>query len=77
MTKESSGESIIKAKDAVALKVNDIKVEDLIRQALKLPAIRVDRKKFLHKELIKYYPEDTVKLAIEKIQLMQESPESE
>lgn len=42
------------------------KAEMIIRQAVKLPLVRVDRKKYLYKELRKYYPESTVKLAIEK-----------
>lgn len=43
-----------------------IDVEKIIRAAFKVPGIKVNREKFLRKELKKYYPEKTVKLAIEK-----------
>ena len=39
--------------------------EEIIAQIIKLPVARVDRAEFLHKELIRYYPEETVKTAIE------------
>lgn len=59
-------ERIVKAKDAVVGTVREIKTEDIIQKAVKLPGIRVNRTKFLHKELIKYYPETTVQLAIKE-----------
>ena len=43
----------------------DVSPEQILRQALKLPIAQVDRSTFLKKELIKFYPEDTVRLAIE------------
>ncbi len=43
----------------------DVSPEQILRQALKLPIAQVDRSTFLKKELIKYYPDDTVRLAIE------------
>ena len=52
-----------KAVDSVINKY--ITPEELIAQVIKLPATRVDRAAFLHKELIRYYPEETVKTAIE------------
>ena len=39
--------------------------EEIIAQIIKLPVARVDRAEFLHKELIRYYPEETVKTALE------------
>ena len=60
------GNSLVKAKTAVVDKVKDIKAEDIIHQAIKLPIVKINRGKFLHKELIKYYPEDVVNLAIKK-----------
>ena len=53
-------------------KMIDIKAEEIIRQAVRLPIVRVNREKFLRKELIKYYPETVVDLAIEKTRLMLE-----
>lgn len=64
--KGSVGDAIVKVKDGVVDKVKDIKTEDIIQQAVKLPVVRVNREKFLYKELIKYYPEDIVRLAINK-----------
>ena len=58
--------SLVKAKSVVVDKVKDIKAEDIIQQAMKLPIVKVDRSKFLHKELIKYYSSDIVELAIKK-----------
>ena len=52
-----------KAVDSVINKY--ITPEEIIAQIIKLPVARVDRAEFLHKELIRYYPEETVKTAIE------------
>lgn len=48
--------------------VGDINItpEEIVCQAAKLPVAKVDRAKFLRKELIKHYPEETIRLAIEK-----------
>ena len=48
--------------------VRAIKAEDIIRQALKLPIVKVNRANFLRKELIRYYPKDVVDSAIIAIQ---------
>lgn len=66
MSKGNVGEGIIKARDAVVGVAKGIQAEDIIQQAVKLPLVRVNREKFLHKELVKYYPEETVQLAIER-----------
>lgn len=66
MSKGNVGEGIIKARDAVVGAAKGIQAEDVIQQAVKLPIVRVNREKFLHKELVKYYPEETVQLAIER-----------
>ena len=42
------------------------KAKDVVTQAIKLPGVHIDRRDFLYKELIKYYPEDVVTVAIEK-----------
>ncbi len=52
-----------KAVDSVINK--HITPEEIIAHVIKLPMARVDRAAFLHKELIGYYPEETVKTAIE------------
>lgn len=57
---------LIDTTTTVVNKLKDIKAEDIIQQAMKLPVVKVDRAKFLHKELIKYYSEDIVTLAIKK-----------
>ena len=55
--------AIDKAFDSVINKY--ITPEEIIAQIIKLPVARVDRAEFLHKELIRDYPEETVKTAIE------------
>ena len=55
--------AIDKAFDSVVNKY--ITPEEIIAQIIKLPVARVDRAEFLHKELIRYYPEETVKTALE------------
>ncbi len=57
---------LVKAKNAVANTVSNLNAEDIVQQAMKLPVVKVNREKFLHKELIKYYPEGVVDLAIRK-----------
>lgn len=57
---------LIKAKNAIANTVNNFNAEDIVQQAIKLPVVKVNREKFLRKELIKYYPEGVVDLAIKK-----------
>jgi disulfide oxidoreductase YuzD len=52
-----------KAVDSVINKY--VTPEEIIAQVIKLPAARVDRAAFLQKELSRYYPEETVKTAIE------------
>ena len=52
-----------KAVDSVVKRY--ITPEEIIAQVVKLPIARVNRAAFLHKELIRYYPENTVKTAIE------------
>lgn len=55
---KAGGQAVKKIKDG------DINVEDILRQTMKAPLVRIDRAKYLHKELIKYYPEKTVQKAI-------------
>ncbi len=52
-----------KAVDSVINKY--ITPEEIIARVIKLPNVKVDRAAFLQKELIRYYPEETVKTAIE------------
>jgi hypothetical protein len=56
----------VATKEKVVEFKNNITPEEVIRAASQLPIAKVDRAEFLRKELIKYYPEETVKLAIEK-----------
>ena len=64
MPKEKADNVLIKAKNAVVDKISDISAEDIIQQAMKLPIVNVNREKFLRKELMRYYSEDVVNLAI-------------
>ena len=59
------GKDVIRANDIVVGKVRNIQAEDIIMHAVKLPIVRVNRTKFLRKELVKYYSEETVQLAID------------
>lgn len=65
-TKNKPENVLNKAKKTVIDKVNDINAEDILQQAIKLPIVNVNREKFLHKELIRYYSEDVVNIAIKK-----------
>lgn len=46
-------------------KIQNIKPEDVLSQAIKVPSVRIDRKSFLIKELQKYCPDEQVFKAIE------------
>ncbi len=59
------GKDVIRANDIVVGKVRNIQAEDIIMHAVNLPIVRVNRTKFLRKELVKYYSEETVQLAID------------
>lgn len=67
----SAGSAVVKTGKAVAQKavnlkdnIPSVKIEDILRVVMKVPIVQVDREKFLRKELIKYYPEETIDLAI-------------
>lgn len=70
-----SASSLQKVGDTGIATVNKIKdidlnkykfdVEDVVKQLMKIPAIRVDRESFLKKELGTMYPESTINKAIE------------
>ena len=51
--------------DAVKKIKDEVTFEKVVLTAIKTPGVKIDRAKFLHKELIKYYPEEIVKDAIE------------
>ena len=60
--------SVQKAKevaDQTKDKIQNIKPEDVLSQAIKVPGVRIDRKSFLIKELQKYYPDEQVLKAVE------------
>lgn len=46
--------------------IKRIEPEEVLSLATKVPFVKIDREKFLRKELMKYYPEEVVKLAIKK-----------
>lgn len=49
---------------AVYAKIKDLRPEDIISQVLKMPGIKIDRAKFLRKELAGKYSEEIVELAV-------------
>ncbi len=53
-------------KSELVAKVKEIDAEEIIRVAIKIPLVKIDRQKYLHKELIKRYPEDIVGIAIKE-----------
>lgn len=60
--------SVKKAKEVAGQtkdKIQNIKPEDVLLQAIKVPGVRIDRKSFLIKELQKYCPDEQVFKAIE------------
>ena len=67
------GEKSVEVYNAVSTKIKEtdwsqyeIEPEVIIKQVLKIPSIKVDRELFLKKELIKYYPDNVVKAALDK-----------
>lgn len=56
---------VVKTTAAAADKIQEIKVEDIITQAMKLPGAKIDREAYLRKQLKKYYPDSMVETAIE------------
>lgn len=47
------------------IKTSGISMDDVIRQVLKIPFVKINRSKFLKKELVKYYPETIINQAIQ------------
>lgn len=45
--------------------IKEIDIDHILKQVMKLPIVKVNREKYLRKELIKFYPEKIVNLAIE------------
>jgi hypothetical protein len=72
--KEIASKSVYVAKDIVdgtvqavkKIEVPEITPEDVLLQAVKIPGVKIDRSQFLKKELIKYYSEKDVNLAIDR-----------
>lgn len=60
------GGAVVKQAGGAVEKVKNIDPVDVLNSAMKVPFVKIDRAKFLRKELIKYYPEEQVELAIEK-----------
>ncbi len=71
MEKENKKEEsmIAKAKESIinAMDENgngEIDLEDVIIKGLRIPGIRIKRNDFLQKQLLKYYPQETIDIAI-------------
>ena len=60
----NSKEKLIKSMDQNG--DGDITIEDVIIAGLKFPGIKINRNKFLKKEFITHYPEDTVNIIVNK-----------
>lgn len=60
------GDAIVKHAGGAVDAVKNIEPIDVLSGAMKVPFVKIDRAKFLRKELIRYYPEEQVNLAIEK-----------
>lgn len=61
---ETIKDTFQKVKDIDLSKVQ-FSAEDVLQQAMKVPLVKIDRAKFLKKELIKYYSENVIDEAIE------------
>lgn len=57
-------ETAINAKEAVDEKIQEIDIESLITDAIKIPGAKIDRTTYLTKQLSKYYPAYMVEEAI-------------
>ena len=62
---KNAAEAIVKAKDAVVAKAQEIDVMAALRQAMQVPGAKINREKFLRKELSHRYPKVIVERAIE------------
>ena len=51
--------------DIVDAANKNLTFEKVLMMAMKTPGVKIHREKFLHKELIKYYPEEMVRQAID------------
>lgn len=54
-----------KVKEITEKLKNSLTAENVLLAAMKTPGVKINRDHFLHKELIKYFPEETVQQAIE------------
>ncbi len=66
---EESKKGLKKIKGAVIGAIDEngngeVDIEDVIIKGLKLPGIHIDREEFLRKQLMKWYPEDIIDIAI-------------
>lgn len=55
---------VAKKSTEVIKSAKEISSEDVIREVVKIPIVKVDREKFLRKELRRYYPKEVVDQAI-------------
>jgi len=55
----------------------EIDIEDVIIKGLKIPGIKIKRTEFLQKQLTKYYPQETIDIAIEQSPMKAKIPLSE
>jgi hypothetical protein len=52
--------------DLIKAAKNEITLDKILASAMKTPGIKINRAKFLKKELLKYYPEEVIALAVKK-----------
>lgn len=62
----SSGGTAVELIKNVDLSNYQFTTEDILRQAMKVPLVKISREQFLRKELIKYYPDEVIDKAIMK-----------
>lgn len=62
----SAGNTVVQKMKRIDLNEVHFSTEDVLRQAMKIPLVKIKRAKFLAKELVKYYPKDVIDKAIEK-----------
>jgi len=58
-------DAIDAAKSRIDEKFEEVPIQDILSTAIKLPGVRINRQKFLSKELSPLFPKETVKKAIE------------
>ena len=62
--KAAVGEIVAKASTRIQKISNNISTEEILRQAIKIPGVKIDRRTFLQKELLGRFPQSVVEQAV-------------